>query len=278
MNSRHPSPLLDVSPVALPGSHAGATTRSPARSPCDEAQLERAFTLTLDKLYLAFQPIVSWRERRAVACEVLMRSKEPSLPNPLAVLDAAERLGRLADLGRRVRDLAASSLPDIPEDIRLFVNIHPFDITDAELYTADAPLSRVAPRVTLEVTERAGLGDPSSLRLQLARLRELGYRIAIDDLGAGYAGLTSLALLGPEVVKLDMSLVRHVDTNPTTARIISSMVDLCRDMGVALVSEGVETRAERDRLVGLGVDLLQGYYFARPTPILTQPAPETLEA
>ena len=195
-----------------------------------------------------------------------MRSKEPSLPNPLAVLDAAERLGRLADLGRRVRDLAAHSLPELPEDVRLFVNIHPFDITDAELYTADAPLSRVAPRVTLEVTERAGLGDPSSLRLQLARLRELGYRIAIDDLGAGYAGLQSLVLLQPEVVKIDMELVRNIDTSPTKAKLVSAVITLCRELGAEVIAEGIETSAEYRALENMGCPLLQGYYFARPGP------------
>jgi EAL domain-containing protein (putative c-di-GMP-specific phosphodiesterase class I) len=90
--------------------------------------------------------------------------------------------------------------------------------------------------------------------------------VAVDDLGAGYAGLTSFAMLSPEVVKIDMSLVRGIDQNPVTQRIIRSVVTLCRDMRVNLVAEGVETAAERDTLLALGCDLLQGYFFGRPAP------------
>ena len=92
----------------------------------------------------------------------------------------------------------------------------------------------------------------------------MGFRIAIDDLGAGYAGLTSFATLEPEFVKLDMSLVRDVDKNPTKKKLVRSMTSLCRDLGMLVVAEGVETLAERDVLVEAGCDLLQGYLLAKP--------------
>jgi EAL domain-containing protein (putative c-di-GMP-specific phosphodiesterase class I) len=118
--------------------------------------------------------------------------------------------------------------------------------------------------VILEVTERSSFARVPELRDRIKVLRELGYRIAVDDLGAGYAGLTSFAALEPEVVKLDMALVRGVDHEPIKRRLVGSMARLCRELGILVVAEGVETPAERDVLVDLGCDLLQGYLFGRP--------------
>lgn len=94
----------------------------------------------------------------------------------------------------------------------------------------------------------------------------MGFRIAIDDLGAGYAGLTSFATLEPELVKLDMSLVRDIDKNPMKEKLVRSMTALCKDLGMLVVAEGVETTRERDLLVELGCDLLQGFLLGRPAP------------
>jgi EAL domain-containing protein (putative c-di-GMP-specific phosphodiesterase class I) len=98
----------------------------------------------------------------------------------------------------------------------------------------------------------------------VTRLRGLGYRIAIDDLGAGYAGLTSFAQLEPEVVKVDMSLVRGIDSSPVKQKLVRSIIALCTELGIQLVAEGIETPAERDAVVALGGDLCQGYLFAKP--------------
>jgi EAL domain-containing protein (putative c-di-GMP-specific phosphodiesterase class I) len=100
----------------------------------------------------------------------------------------------------------------------------------------------------------------------MARLRRLGFRIAVDDLGAGYAGLASFSQLEPDIAKLDMSLVRGIDTSATKASIVRSMISVCtQELGTRVVCEGVETVAERDTLQSLGADLLQGYLFARPS-------------
>jgi len=116
----------------------------------------------------------------------------------------------------------------------------------------------------LEVTERAPLEKIRDVTARVAQLRSLGYRIAIDDLGAGYAGLTSFAHLEPEVVKVDMSLIRGIDSSPMKQKLLGSIVALCRDLGIEMIAEGIETPAERDALVRLGGDLCQGYLFARP--------------
>ena len=193
-----------------------------------------------------------------------MRSSEPSLPFPTSVIQASERLDRQEELGRAVRTLVAGEIADRPARTAVFVNLHVRDLLDETLYEPGAPLTRHAKDVVLEITERAALDEVSDVSERVNRLRELGFRIAIDDLGAGYSGLTSLAQLQPEVVKLDMSLVRDVHRESIKQKLVASFAALSRDMGIVLIAEGVETVDEREMLVGLGCDALQGYLFARP--------------
>jgi EAL domain-containing protein (putative c-di-GMP-specific phosphodiesterase class I) len=98
----------------------------------------------------------------------------------------------------------------------------------------------------------------------MAELRNMGFRVALDDLGAGYAGLTAFAQLRPDVVKLDMTLVRDVDKDPVRRKLVALVTEVSRDIGAIVVGEGVETQAERDVLVELGCHLLQGYLFGKP--------------
>lgn len=237
-----------------------------ATAPGDRAGLEASFQRALDTLWVAYHPIVDPRERRVFGHEALLRSREPSLPHPGAVLDAAERLGALDVLGRAVRNRAAAPVSEDESSGMLFVNLHVRDLLDPTLTSEGSPLSRIASRVVLEVTERAAIEEVGDVRPMIARLREMGFRIAIDDLGAGYAGLTSFAQLEPEVVKLDMTLIRGIDHSATKQKVVRSMASLCKDMGMLVVAEGVETPAERDALVEFGCDLLQGFLFAKPSP------------
>jgi EAL domain-containing protein (putative c-di-GMP-specific phosphodiesterase class I) len=192
-----------------------------------------------------------------------VRTEERSLKTPADLIDAAERLSRLPDLGRTVRERAAEDFAGSDPDAVLFMNLHPCDLVDPELRSVQ--LSSMAHRIVLEVTERASLEQIKDVRANVAELRSLGFRIAVDDLGAGYAGLTSFALLEPEIVKIDMSLVRDVYRHSTKRKLIGSIAALCRDMGILLVGEGVETAVERDALTELGCDLLQGYLHGRPS-------------
>jgi len=230
----------------------------------DRAGLEASFDRTLETLWMAYQPIVNVRTRTLHAYETLLRSNEPALPHPAAVLDAAERLDRLEMLGRSIRSKAAIEVAGAPDVPCLFVNLHVRDLLDPDLLSPDAQLSRIAKRVVLEITERSSLEDVRDARTRVAALREMGFRIAVDDMGAGYAGLSSFALLEPEVVKLDMSLIRDVHKNATKSKVVRSMIELSRGMGIEVVAEGVETVDERDQLIELGCDLLQGYLFAKP--------------
>lgn len=231
-------------------------------SASDRAGLEAEFERALGTLWVAVQPIVHATDGSVFGYEALMRTHEPALPGPMEVLDAAERLGLVNRLGRVVRARAASAFET--QSFNLFVNLHPEELLDPELGARTSALSAMADRVVLEVTERASIDNVVNLRAQVKNLREMGFRIAIDDLGAGYAGLNSFALLEPDIVKLDMALVRGIDTHPVKRKLVTSMTTLCKDMGLLVVAEGIETTQEREVLIELGCDLLQGYLFARP--------------
>jgi EAL domain-containing protein (putative c-di-GMP-specific phosphodiesterase class I) len=169
------------------------------------------------------------------------------------------------ELGQRVRDAIAETAALAPPGAVLCVNLHALDLTADHLYAPDAPLSRVAERVVLELTERAALYRVDHLPARISKLRELGYRIALDDLGASHAGLSSFRQLDPDIVKLDMSLIRDVDSSSAKASLIKSMITLCtQELGMRVVCEGVETERERDTLQSVGADLQQGYLFGMP--------------
>jgi EAL domain-containing protein (putative c-di-GMP-specific phosphodiesterase class I) len=230
----------------------------------DRAGLASSFDRALTGLWMAFQPIVDAKARTIFGYEALLRSSEPSLPHPGAMLSAAERLDRIFDLGRRVRALSAEAFVDMPGDALLFVNLHTRDLLDPALYDANAPLTKIASRVVLEITERSTIDDVEDIQPRVAALREYGFRLALDDLGAGYAGLSSFVAVQPEIVKLDMSLVRGVHKSEVRQRLIASMTSLCKEMGMRVVAEGVEVVEERDAVRAFGCELLQGYLFAKP--------------
>jgi EAL domain-containing protein (putative c-di-GMP-specific phosphodiesterase class I) len=230
----------------------------------DRAGLEARFENALSTLWVAYQPIVSWSAQHVFAYEALVRNKEPTLRSPPDLFEAAERLGRLQELGRTIRDRVALTADELPTGSLLFVNVHAMELDDDSLFSAGAPLSRHAKSVVLEITERAPIERIRDVGNRVAQLRALGYRIAVDDLGAGYAGLASFAHLEPEVVKVDMSLIRGLDRSPMKQKLLSSIVALCQELGIQMIAEGIETEAERETLVALGGDLCQGYLFARP--------------
>lgn len=230
----------------------------------DRAGLESSLRSCFQSLWMAMHPIVDSRKQTVFGYEALLRSDESSLPHPGAVIDAAERLGQLDAMGRLVRERSAAPFVESSQTGHLFVNLHVTDLLDPDLFSPTAALAQIASQVVLEITERSSLDGVPDVRSRIASLRAIGYRIAVDDLGAGYAGLTSFALLEPDFVKLDMSLIRGVDSNSTKQKVVRSMTTLCREMGMLVVAEGVETPSECNTLVDLDCDLLQGFLFAKP--------------
>jgi len=228
-------------------------------------ELEDKLVRCLGSLAMHFQPIVHASTRARFGYEALIRSTDKSLPHPGAILDAAERLEKVPAVGRAVRAQTARVLANAPAARGLvFVNLHLLDLFDKQLTSPFAPLSKVASRIVLEITERTSVEGEEDLRYRVAELRELGYRIAIDDLGGGHARMGTFTLFDTDFVKLDMSLVRDVDKHPIKQRLIRSITELCRQQGAQVIGEGVETEAEAAVLVDLGCELLQGYLIAKP--------------
>lgn len=239
------------------------TLPSPA-APTDPEDLEVLFGRALERVYVAYQPIVDAESERIVAYEALARCEEKTLANPALLFAAAERLGRVRELGRAIRRRIAHDIEHLEPSCEVFVNLNAAELGDDELLAPSAPLHPFAERVVLEVTERAALQSVRDLEVRLRYLRRLGYRIAVDDLGAGYSGLASLVTLEPDVVKIDMSLVRGIDRSEQKQRIVGSMIELFRALSCRTVLEGIETDAELETLRRLGGRLMQGYRFARP--------------
>ncbi len=235
-------------------------------------RLDEDFTRAIDALWMAFQPIVSVADRGLYGYEALVRSNHPPMSSPEELLRAAEQLGRLGELGRAIHVRVASAARAAPEGALILVNLHPWDLRDEGLLGPGSPLAGMADRVVLEITERASLEHVPDLRARISTLRRQGFRIAVDDLGAGYAGLTCVAELAPDVVKIDMSLVRGLDGDPTRRRLVRALAELSSELGIRTVAEGVETIAERDALREIGCDLMQGFLFARPAQAFVVPA------
>lgn len=230
----------------------------------DTASFEEA----LRRLFMVYQPIVRLSTRETLGYEALVRSRHPDVANPALLFELAHKLGRANDLARRIRGIVTQPFAEAPPELQLFLNVLAPDLDDETFLAPDSPLLPHADRLVLEVSEQArsnGYGD------RLRRCRDRGMRVAIDDLGAGYASLNSVAELEPEVIKLDMVLVRDVHVHPVRKRLVRALVGAAVELGVAVIAEGVETREELACLVECGCDLFQGWLFARPSEGLNPP-------
>ena len=230
----------------------------------DVPALNRKLDRGLQGLWMAYQPIISRSRNGPMAYEALLRTSADDVKGPGEMLDLAEKTGRLHDLGRTIRANVAGQISSLGEPISVFVNLHPVDLEDAELYDPKSPLAQFAPRVVLEITERASVTEDGALAERMRKLRAIGYRLAVDDLGAGYSGLTTLARVQPEFVKLDASLVREINVSTVNQVVVTAVLELAAELESLVVAEAIETRAEYATLCDLGVDLMQGYLFARP--------------
>lgn len=229
------------------------------------ALLGENFERALSGLWIAFQPIVSSAQNGVFGYEALMRSDDPVLRSPLDMLAAAEQLGRTVELDHHVLELVAKCALDAPPDSLLFVNLHPATIVDPFLYNDENALTPISSRVVLEITERSSIEKFPLVEDKLAALRELGFRLAVDDLGTGYSGLTCLVRFKPEFVKYDRELIDGLHASNTRTKLVATLEQLCREIGIRTIAEGIETAEDRDALVAIGCDLLQGYLFGKPS-------------
>jgi EAL domain-containing protein (putative c-di-GMP-specific phosphodiesterase class I)/CheY-like chemotaxis protein len=255
---------VNLSRLARMESRAAALSGNTEEQEADVLGLDVSFERALATSFVAYQPILDAGTGETFGYEALLRSHEAGFQQPASLLDAAERLDRLNDLGRFVRENSVQPFDRGLSGSLLFVNLHPADLLDPLLGARGTRLREMASRVVLEITERASLHKIPDSAARIASLRDLGFRIAVDDLGAGYAGLSSFAHLSPDFVKLDMSLVRDIEQNDTKRRVVAAMTKLAKDLDMTVIAEGVETEGEGNTLRELGCDLLQGFLYAAP--------------
>jgi EAL domain-containing protein (putative c-di-GMP-specific phosphodiesterase class I) len=239
-------------------------------------ELRRLFS---EGLTLALQPIVHAGTRKAIAFEGLLRPESTILPTAHRVICAAEANHAIGEITRLVVRQAVTWLDDLPEETSIFLNLHPTELEQPErLIEALSPLEDRARRIVLEITERKALSQDGDWRDCISGLRQKGFRIAIDDLGAGASSLAALAHVDPDIVKIDMSLVRDIDTDARKQRLVDVICRFANASNLQVVAEGIETEAEATTLAGLGAGLLQGYIFGkaeslRPTVLRNANAP-----
>lgn len=227
-------------------------------------QLEEC--LSSDVLTLALQPIVRAGDSALEGYEALLRSKHPSLDTPLALVSAAESQGMLGRLADRVAECAAHILTVMPAELNLFINAHPAELADAdEVRRRFARLGPWADRIVIEITERTDVLQIMNWHQVVDILTGNGFRIAVDDLGAGYNSLAVLAELRPAFAKVDMSIVRNIDTDMRKQRLVELLSHVAKATQAQLIVEGIETEAEAAVVRRLGADYLQGFLFGRPT-------------
>jgi len=215
---------------------------------------------------MAFQPFVEAGTKRIFGYEALVRG-----PNRES---AAEILGKVNDANRyrfdqacRVKAIQLAS--ELGLEGVLSINFLPNAIYRPETciratLEAAGDLGFAKDRIMFEVTEGERVTDHAHLRGIFAEYKKQGFKTAIDDFGAGYAGLSLLAEFQPDYIKLDMGLTRDIDRSAVKQAIVSGIVSTCREIDIEIIAEGIESKAEYELLRSKGIRLFQGYLFARP--------------
>jgi diguanylate cyclase (GGDEF)-like protein len=221
-------------------------------------------TIEQKAIRFVYQPIVDAKSGQIFAYEALCRPTHDSFAGPAALIETAEHAGRMLELGRVFRNIAMMPFGQMPGERLMFVNLHPRELLSALVH--EQPMAKWASRVVLEITETAAIADYGRTRETLDKLRAHGYRIALDDLGAGYAGLNSLALLQPDFVKLDMALIRGIHEKSSSRRLVKHLLEFCAGESIPVIAEGVETDQEHAIVRDIGCPLIQGNYLAEPGP------------
>ncbi|CAN5658420.1 hypothetical protein BH09MYX1_BH09MYX1_03500 [soil metagenome] len=236
----------------------------------DVASLVTRFNDALATLHVAYQPIVDIAAKQVVGYEAFLRTDSKELLTPLAVIDAAELVGRLRDLGRTLRARIATDTASLPPELLVFLKLLPVDLDEGGIASEALPPA-LKVRSVLQISERASIASVVDATRIAATLRRDGHTFAIDDFGAGDTGLSRFTALAPAYTKLDRALLEGIAEDRPRQFVVRTMVDTCRELGMKLVAKGVERASERDALHELGCTLMQGYLFAHPSRELAQP-------
>jgi EAL domain-containing protein (putative c-di-GMP-specific phosphodiesterase class I) len=236
------------------------TTQSSRCSACkDGTALDFDFSM-------AFQPIIDIRTGEVFAYEALVRGLDGS--------GAATVLGRVSDTNRyafdqacRIKAVQLAATLEIP--CYVSINFLPNAVYQAATCiraTLEAARKYNFPtdRIIFEITESENLVDKNHLKNIIDEYKRQGFKTAIDDFGAGYSGLNLLAEFQPDIIKLDMALIRDIHNSRVRIAIVEGIIGVCRALNIEVIAEGTESREEIEQLRAMGVSLFQGYWFAKP--------------
>jgi EAL domain-containing protein (putative c-di-GMP-specific phosphodiesterase class I) len=223
-----------------------------------------------ERVITAYQPILLLKDRTVLGFEALTRgARGTGLETADELFGAAAEHGLMVELDRLCRRRALLATGRIPSNARVFVNTLPATIRDPQF--RGKPLidflgrAQVSPdRIVIEITEKLVIENYSLFRETMAYFTDLGMSFAVDDVGAGYSGLESIARLKPHFLKIDISLVRDVHSSLVNQEMVKAIISLGTGIGATVIAEGIHTEDETRTLQEMGVNYGQGYFLARP--------------
>jgi len=233
------------------------------------AEFERV--VSGSQITCVYQPIVALGDYGVIGYEILARGPlQSELHRPDALFEVARAENRVAELDRLCRLMAARGSATLPKEYLRFINTEFIDLLSRSKGTMavqefiDATPEELRGQTVIEITENSVIDDFVHMRHVVDRLREEGFRVAIDDAGAGYAGLQTMVEIEPDFIKLDMSLTRNLDRSLVKQKLVGTLHDFCLQAEIGLVAEGIETQPQLDVLLALGITYGQGFLFAHP--------------
>jgi diguanylate cyclase (GGDEF)-like protein/PAS domain S-box-containing protein len=253
--------------------HSHATSQAVARKLTLENKLRRA--LAERQFLLYYQPILDIGDRRIVGVEALLRWRDPDtgIVEPAHFIPLLEETGLIIEVGSRVLEQALDDLREMHKadpGLHLAVNVSRLQLRRPEFIAETRQqldhhraLSR---SLVFEITESVVMHDPETTAMRLAELRAMGIGIAIDDFGTGYSSMNLLSKLPIDILKIDRSFISNMLQNPADRALVSTMVMLAHTLKLRVVAEGVDADAQREMLLQMGCDQLQGYLFSPPLP------------
>jgi EAL domain-containing protein (putative c-di-GMP-specific phosphodiesterase class I) len=225
------------------------------------------------RIYSVYEPIVEVESKTVFGYEALARGPEGSnFHSPMALFTAAEEFELVFELDCVCRESGLRGAVDFPAGTKLFLNIRPTTIHDPafreENLIKTLELSDLAPSdVVFEISEQESISSFGAFREVRDYYRSLGFQFALDDTGAGYAGLEEMLEIEPDYIKIDRSMVSGVDKDPARQDVLSALLQLAEKMGAQVIGEGLDTLEELEMLGRLGIRFGQGWLFGRPTPL-----------
>jgi len=259
----HPGALGDVGPATQARATFVANVVSPGTARQAEVSTRIDEVLGGKGLTTVFQPIVALHDGSIIEVEALSRFTGPPLKGPDHWFAEAASVGRGQSLELWAIKRALGALDQIPRPISMAINAGPDTFCSPELLSL---VEAAGPeRVVVELTEHAGIADYPALHRARRSLRSLGVTVAVDDTGAGFAGLSLILEVAPEIIKLDRELTGGIDRDPVRRALAGSLVAFAAETGAEVVAEGIETAGELAVLTDLGIQYGQGFYLARPS-------------